>query len=110
MFFRPKFLAADFLQSGKIVLRQLPHDGRGGAFVVVGQHVPDARHFLPRDFRVTRLYLTGEVAAGFGNNQDAAFDQQLPPPIGLEGLKRQFSDNVLNPLDSFNDVCQLRNR
>ncbi|MHB8305258.1 MAG: hypothetical protein ACYDEU_04460, partial [Vulcanimicrobiaceae bacterium] len=46
-FFAGQFFAAGFLQGRKIVLRQLPHDGCGDAFVVVAQHVADACHFLP---------------------------------------------------------------
>ncbi len=58
-----EFFAVDFFQGRKIGLRQLPHNGRSDAFVVVAQHVADTRHFPPRDLRVTRFQFGREVAA-----------------------------------------------
>jgi len=61
--FHREFFAADFLQGRKIGLRQLPYDRRGDAFVVVAQHVTDASHLLPRDFRMASFQLIREAAA-----------------------------------------------
>ena len=104
-----QFFAADFLQGRKIGLRQLPHDGRGDAVVVVAQHVADARHFLPRDFGMTRFQLICEVAAGLGNNLDAALDEPLPLPIILENIEWDIPQHGTNPLDGLDDVRQAGN-
>ena len=75
----------------------------------MAQHVADARHFLPRDFRMTRFQLFREVAAGFGNNLDAALDKPLPLPIGFEHIERHIAQHGMNSLDSLDDVRQAGN-
>jgi hypothetical protein len=49
-------------------LRQLPHDGSGNAFVVVAQHVADARHFLPIAISVLAKAASGRAASKPADN------------------------------------------
>ena len=56
--------------------------------VIMAQHIADARHFLPRDFRVARFKLIREVAAGLGNDLDATLDKPTSLPVSLKDIER----------------------
>jgi hypothetical protein len=91
-----------FFEARQISLRQLPYDGRHDAFVVVAQHLADARHFLPRNFRMMSFQFIREVAARLGNNLDAALDEPLPLPISLKNIERHIAQHgIPNPKNCY---------
>lgn len=106
--FQLDFLAAGFLQGGKIRPRQLPYDWRSNALIVVAQHVADACYFPPRNARVTGLHLVGEVAACFGNNLDTPFHDPLSLPVILENLERHIPQYISNAFDRLDEIGQAR--
>jgi hypothetical protein len=104
-----EFFTANFFQCREIVLRQLPHKRRSPAFVIMAQHIADARHFRPRDFGMTLFNLRRETPAGLGYNLDAALDKPLKAPITLEGFKANIRDYDANAFARLNNVRQIWN-
>jgi hypothetical protein len=54
----------------------------------MAQHVADAGNLSPRNFRILRFDLIGEVAAGLRNDFNAALNDPLTLPIRLVSFKR----------------------
>ena len=46
--------------------------------VIMAQHVADAGNLRPRNFRVPRFQIVAEMAAGLGDDFNAALDQPYP--------------------------------
>jgi len=53
---------------------------------------------------MTRFKFIREMAASLGNNLDAALDEPLPLPIGLEYIDRDVPQYGTNPFDSLDHV------
>src|SRR5207244_925492 len=92
----------------KIVAHNVPEHVVGDAVILMAQDIADARHFRPFDVRMPRLEFVAEVAAGFGNDLNAALDQPAFTPVGLEGHKGNLGHFCLDQLDGFNNVSQAR--
>jgi hypothetical protein len=105
-----QFLAADLLQRQQFVPRQAPQHVRRDALILVPQHVANARHLCPRNFRMPGLHLVGQVAAGLRYDFNAAFDQPALLPIGLESIERHSRQHAAYVLNGLDDVGEARKR
>ena len=89
-------------------MSQAPQHVGGNPLIFVAQDVADVSDLLPWNFRVTRLQLVGQPAAGFGNDLDAALDQPALAPIRLEHVKRHTVRLGLDMPDGLDDVGEAR--
>lgn len=103
-----QLLAADFLEQRQVVLHELPHHRRRDALVIVAQHVADAGHLGPRNFRMAGLEFVAQPPAGFRNDLDAALDEPALAPVGLEGVKRHARRLAADVFDRLDDVGKAR--
>ena len=61
-------------------------------FVIMAQDVADAGDLRPRNIGVALFHVLGHVAACFGDDLDAAFDNPLIQPIGFEILQGKIAE------------------
>src|SRR5262249_2959085 len=104
-----QFLAASLLEDRQIDLRQLPHHVRCDAFIIMPQHVPDARDLRPWNFRMARLQLGAEMTARLRYDLDAPFHQPSLLPVRFEIVERYARNDAANALDSLDDIGQAQN-
>lgn len=57
---------------------------------------------------MARFQLVGEVAACLGDDLDAALNEPLSLPVGLELLNRYIPDRLTDALDSLYHVDEAR--
>jgi hypothetical protein len=82
----------------------------GNVLVVMTGGVSDARNLFPRDQRVPLLDRIGQPTARFGDNLDAALDDPLFPPIGLESGKTNPSHLASKQIDGLEDIKKANER
>ena len=74
--------------SGRSVRTTFPQDVVGQALIVMADDVADTGNLRPGYLRVPCFQLRVEMAAGLGDDFDAALDEPAFALVGLESLQR----------------------
>jgi hypothetical protein len=88
----------------------VPQHIMGDAFVVVPDNVADAGNLRPWDFRMASLELVAEVAARFGDDLNAAFDEPTFALVRRERAQTNSRHLAVDQLNGLDDVGQPRDR